>query len=99
MIGYSREQVAQFHAAFASLSVVGPLWTLPTWPSLLYSNPPAVKVAKKRGSTRYRMLTAFGKTQPLHIWAREYKQVPHVIGQRIDRSGWSVEEAITGGRK
>lgn len=42
-----------------------------------------------------RLLTYDGKTQPLNMWAKETGIDRSLIQARIDRLGWSVEQALT----
>lgn len=42
-----------------------------------------------------KLLTAFGKTQSAEMWANEYGLSGKVLRQRLDRDGWSIEEAIS----
>lgn len=53
--------------------------------------------ANNRGSTR--MLTYKGIEKPASIWAEEFNQKRNTVLSRIDRQGWSVEEALTGQRR
>ncbi|MBZ9798805.1 hypothetical protein [Mesorhizobium sp. ES1-4] len=52
--------------------------------------------ANNRSSTR--MLTAFGEYQSVSVLAEQYGQKRNTVLNRIDRQGWSVEEALTGKR-
>lgn len=45
-------------------------------------------------SRKERLITAFGKTQRLSDWAREYGVHFQTISMRLDR-GWDAEDAIT----
>ncbi len=55
----------------------------------------ASKEEQCRNTSRNRYLTLNGRTQLLVDWARELKTDQSVIRGRIDRHGWSVEEALT----
>lgn len=46
-----------------------------------------------------RMITAFGKTQSIMEWARETGISRSTIASRLDRWGWSVEDALTKGNQ
>lgn len=44
---------------------------------------------------RTHLLTAFGKTQSMMQWAEEYGLNWFTLRERIDRCGWSIEDALT----
>lgn len=46
-----------------------------------------------RNKRTNRLITAFGKTQPLIVWAEEVGVNHHTISQRLDR-GWKPEQAL-----
>lgn len=46
-------------------------------------------------NNRSRMLTVFGKTQPIHKWAIEYGLQSHTVRARIDKLKWPPEQALT----
>ena len=48
-----------------------------------------------RNMRKNRYLTAFGKTQVMADWAREYGIHSSVIRYRIDKKGMTIEEAVT----
>ena len=41
------------------------------------------------------MMTAFGKTQNMASWCKEYDITPSLLYQRVHKLGWSVEDALT----
>ena len=41
------------------------------------------------------ILTAFGRTQNMMSWAKEFGIDPNLFYQRITKLGWSVEDALT----
>lgn len=51
--------------------------------------------AEQHGNKRNsKYLTAFGRSQSLHAWAREYKVHPRTLHNRINRGGASLETAL-----
>lgn len=56
----------------------------------------------KRPSLRINEITFNGKTQSLRAWAEELEMPWPTLYDRINRNGWSIEEALTiplGGRR
>lgn len=56
----------------------------------------------KRPSLRINEITFEGKTQSLRAWAEELEMPWPTLYDRINRNGWSIEEALTiplGGRR
>ncbi len=90
---YSRAQLANFRAAFASLSVVGPEWSIPPWPDRpTRPMKPAKRIWQRTAS---RMISAFGRTQTVVQWANETQIPPETIRSRIDTYHWSAEDALS----
>lgn len=55
----------------------------------------ATRKVQQRNRRSNRMLTANGVTQCAQDWANDLGVPMHTITTRIDRYGWSVEDAIT----
>lgn len=55
----------------------------------------ATKGEQMRNTRKNRLLTFCGKTQCLSAWAEEMGTTAQVLANRLNRSGWSVEEAIS----
>ncbi len=85
---YSRDQLANFRAAFASLSVVGPEWRLPAWPTIPTMRP---CVRGQRGSKT--TLTVNGRTQTILAWSVETGLHVACIRARLFQ-GKSAEDAV-----
>lgn len=90
-MSYSREQIAQFRAAFASLAVVGPEWKLPVIPDWRTPKPMKPKSNLRRGENA---LTVFGKTMNIRDWAKERNMKEATLSNRL-RHGFTLERALT----
>lgn len=55
----------------------------------------ASKDVQANNTRSSRLITAFGKTQTLAQWSREYGVYSHNISSRIDLLGWDAEKAIS----
>lgn len=78
---------------FMACSVHGPEWKLPPFPQISRSTTVPSRARKVR------LITAFGKTQALYLWAKEVGLKPKLIANRIDGLHWNVEEALLKGAK
>lgn len=55
----------------------------------------ATQKEQTRNFSRTRLITAFGRTQPLAAWAEELGCASRLISQRIDMLGWDPEDAVS----
>ena len=77
-----------YREAFASLTVVGPEWKLPVIRPPSNTLPPAVS------NRKHMILTAFGETKEVALWAIQYNIPRKTITDRLRRE-WPVEKAIS----
>ena len=54
----------------------------------------ATLVEQARNKRVTLLVTAFGKTQSIHEWCKEYGLLARVVRDRIVRAGWSAEKAL-----